>query len=630
MTAYEDQRRVAAPNAAHWDSPPVLPEGLRPGTADGALAAAPVPLPWTRLATPAAAHAGVAGAALLCWAVALTGTDLGRISGYGLLAALPPAYYAALALLAGGFAVAATRRRVQPAVLGLYVVALVVVLHATTALLYSEPRYAWTYKHLGVIDYIAGHGSVDRWIDIYQNWPGFFALNAWFSRATGVAPIDYAAWAQPAFELANVAAILFALRGVTRDPRLQWTAVWIFVVANWIGQDYLAPQAFGFLVVEVILGLVLRCTPASVRQTALGRWVDRRVDRIAATARRGRLARRPARAAPPMSPAAAVAVGALCSLAVVVAHQLSPVMLIVSVAALTLMTGRPPLWVVCGLIALEAWWLYLSHAFLLEHFAVFSVDVAASARPTGPGLPGAHLGIDVSRAAMLGLLLVAAAGVIRRLRAGHTDVAPLALAAAPVLVVGIQAYGGEAPLRAYLFALPWLAFFAAAACDATSLRGSWRLVGVTVLLGIGTLFGYFGQEMVNRIGRDDVAASRWFLDHTPPDASLMLVAPNLPARLNGRYAERLDSPLSLVETPGFRPHRLGPQDVPVLERLLRKGGTRARYLALTPSGERYARFYGLAPGDSFARLGRALAASPDFRLVFRRGAAQVFEYVERA
>jgi hypothetical protein len=624
MTAYDEEKR------SHWDSLPAPLDGSSATTADGASIAAPIAparAAAMRLASPALAHAVVIGTALVCWVAALRGTDLSRVSGYGLLAALPPSYYAGLALLAAGFAIAASRRRVEPAVLGFYVVALVVVLHATTALLYPEPRYAWTYKHLGVIDYIADHGSVDRSIDVYQNWPGFFALNAWLSRATGLSPIGYAAWAQLTFELANVAAILFALRGVTRDPRLLWTAIWIFVVANWVGQDYLAPQAFGFLLAEVVIGLVLRCGPVSAPRTRTGRLRDRAIERIATTVRGGRPPLTPLRAAPPLTPGAAVVVGGLCSVAVVVSHQLSPIMLILSLAALTVMTGRPPLWIVGGLVAMEAWWLYLSYEFVSAHFQLFSVDVAASARPAGPGLPGATFGVNASRAAMLFMVLLAAAGFARRLRAGHRDLAPLALAAAPALVVGLQSYGGEAPLRAYLFALPWLAFFAAAACDATAVRGSWRLLSVTLLLGAGTLFGYFGQELVNRIGRDDVAASRWFLDHAPPHASLTLVAPNFPGRLNARYAVHLDSPPSLVEAPGFRPHRLGPEDVPVLESLLQRNRAPTRYVALSPSGERYARFYGLAPSGSFARLAHALAASPDFRLVYRRGAARVFEYV---
>src|SRR5436190_18363822 len=86
-------------------------------------------------------HAAVIAAALASWIVAVTGADLSRISGFGLLSALGPLYFLGLGLLACGFAVAATRTRAQPIVLGAYVIALVVMLHATAALLYSEPRY---------------------------------------------------------------------------------------------------------------------------------------------------------------------------------------------------------------------------------------------------------------------------------------------------------------------------------------------------------------------------------------------------------------------------------------------------------------------------------------------------------
>jgi hypothetical protein len=328
-----------------------------------------------------------------------------------------------------------------------------------------------------------------------------------------------------------------------------------------------------------------------------------------------------------VSTRAALVTGGLCALAVIVSHQLSPVMLILSLGALAVMIGRPPVWALAVLVAIEAWWLYLSYDFVSAHFRIFSLDLAATARPAAPSLPGAELGVNASRAAMVALVLLAACGVVRRLRAGHLDLGALTLAAAPALAMGIQVYGGEAPLRAYLFALPWLAFFVAAACDATPVHAAWRVFCVTVVLGAGTLFGYFGQEMVNLMGHDDVAASRWWLDNSPPGASLTLVAPNFPSRLNARYAEHLDSPPSLVETPGFRPHRLGTRDVPALEALLRRNGAPARYVALSPSGARYARFYGLAPAGSFERLARALEKAPCFQLVYRRGAASIFEYV---
>jgi transposase-like protein len=575
--------------------------------------------------------------ALSSWAVALGTTDLSRLSGYGLLAALPPAYYVALVLVTLGFALEASRPHVRPLVLGAHVVTLMIMLHATTAILYPEPRYAWTYKHLGVVDYIAVHGHFDRSIDIYHNWPGFFALNAWFSKSTGISPLDYAAWAQLFFGLANVAVVVFVLRGVTRDLRLVWTAAWIFGVANWIGQDYLAPQAFGFVLVQVIIGLILRCAPPpAVARTALGRLSQRVVDRAQGIALRGRRPREADGARCPVSPRAAVALGGLCSLAVVVSHQLSPVLLILSVGVLTVVRRGPPLWVLGGLVAMETYWLYRSYDFISAHFTLLEFDPTTSARPTGTSesLAGATLGADASRAALVLTVLLATAGVIRRLRAGHWDLVPAALTFAPFLLLAFQSYDGEGPLRAYLFALPWLALFGAAACSPgprarSLLRRTWRPVVASVLIGTGALFGYFGQELVNYMSRDDVAASRWYLDHSQPRASLTFIAPSFPDRLNARYASHLETLPTLVIQPAYRPHLLGAADVRPLEALLQRDNSPQRFVAVSPSQERYMRFHGLAPPGSLARIAAALRASRDFELVYERGSASIFLYRPR-
>jgi GT2 family glycosyltransferase/membrane protein implicated in regulation of membrane protease activity len=102
-----------------------------------------------------AAHVVVLTVALALWSASLAGADLGRMSGLGLLNALPAAYFVAFGLLLVGFAMALARDEVPRRLPWLYVLALILVLHGTTAVLYNEPRYAWTYKHLGVIDLIA-------------------------------------------------------------------------------------------------------------------------------------------------------------------------------------------------------------------------------------------------------------------------------------------------------------------------------------------------------------------------------------------------------------------------------------------------------------------------------------------
>jgi hypothetical protein len=582
---------------------------------------------WPSRASPVLAHGAIVTAALGCWVAALRGADVGRVSGLGLLAVLPAAYYVALALLACGFVAAAGRPRPSPVVLAAYVLAFAILLHATAAILYPEPRYTWTYKHLGVIDAIGAHGAADRSVDVYQNWPGFFALVAWFSRAAGVEPIDVARWAQPGFALADVAVVLFCLRGLTRDTRHVWTATWIFVIGDWIGQEYLAPQALGFLLVSVVVGVVLRWRPPVPEVAARGvRGLRRARDW---SLRSGFAQAAPAGAWLPSR--GAVLVGATASLAVIVSHQLSPVFLIAALTALTLVGPRPPPWALVAVIAAELWWVWLAWPFLAGHFDLLSFGPATGAQPAAAldhALPGASASAQAARAGVALVLALAVAGGVRRWRAGRRDPVPAALALVPWLVAVVQSYDGEGPLRAYLFALPWLAFFAASACRPagaarTALRRSWQLGAATAGVAACTLFGYFGQGAIQVMSPADVAASRWFLDHAPPGATLTLVAPSFPDRLDRRYAGHLDASRALTDIRGLRGRRLGARDIPAIAGFLQRARG-PRYLVLSPSQRRYARYAGLFAPGSFKTLAAALRESPRFRLVFRDGPAQVF------
>jgi hypothetical protein len=566
------------------------------------------------------------GGSFVCWAIALRGADLTDLSGYGLLTALPAAYFAGLVLLTLGFAYSAAATPVRPALLGAHVLALVVQLHATAAILYDEPRYSWTYKHLGVVDYIQQNGQVHRWIDIYHNWPAFFALTAWVAKAAGVEPIALAPWAQLFFELAAVAAIVFALRGLTRDPRRVWIAAWLFVVANWVGQDYLSPQAFAFVLAIVVIGLALRLAPPEGRRRSMfGRqiqWAVRGGDGTSL------VTGGPARAI--------LAAGAVCSLAVIVSHQLSPIFLILDLCTLALLTRRPS-WPVIGvLVAAEVGWVALGWTFISTHFSLFDVTSSLEARGVAAGhpLPGVTLGEQLPQLSMGVVGILAIAGFIRAWRAGRRLLVPLALAGTPFPFVAAQSYGGEGPLRAYLFALPFLALVAAELVvpgERTRTGGPPRtrsvvLVAATVLIAGGSLFGYFGQETLNKITSDDIAASRWFLDNTHPGARAVLFASNFPERVDANYVDHLDSAQILVRVPGVAGPHFATRGLVALERMLRNDSGREEYVIVTPSQLSYLRFNGMAPPGAAEELTRSLEQSGDFEVVFRTGASEIFRF----
>ena len=591
--------------------------------------------PGVALTSAPAIHIAVISLAMLAWAMSLAGADLARMNGLGLLAAMPPTYFLAFGLLLAGFVGAVTSRNPDARLLGAYVLALVVVIHATTAVLYNEPRYAWTYPHLGVINLIATDHS-SRQIDIYNNWPAFFALNAWFSKTSGLAAISYAGWAQLFFNFFNVLVIRFAFRGLTRDERVLWTAALFFVIGNWVGQDYLAPQAYGFALSVVVLGLCLRCgregTEMRLRLKRRPRWISSRIAAAVVPPR----TQDDDRAAPPITRQTALLIGGACYLAIVTSHQLSPVMLILSVFVLSVVTRKVPLWVPVVMGGLELWWVALGWTFLQAHFSLIDTGgagAAAAGRNLSMALPNAALSFYAPAAVMLLMAALAGVGFVRRLRRGKWDLVPACLILAPVSVVLLQSYGGEGGYRAYLFALPWLSFLAVFACasrrsspgGARILRG--RLLVAASAVAACLLCAFFGQELANRVPSSDVKAALWYEQHAPAGSMRIDLAPNAPDRLTARYplVDLSDLP-ALVSQARFAGHRLGAADVTRLIRLIERQRARPAYVVLSRLQENYARLEGLLPEGSLPSFVGALSQSPSFHLVYHIPSVWIFQY----
>jgi hypothetical protein len=229
---------------------------------------------------------------------------------------------------------------------------------------------------------------------------------------------------------------------------------------------------------------------------------------------------------------------------------------------------------------------------------------------------------------------LATVGLGKRLRAGKRDLAVACLIAAPVVGVAVQSYNGEGPYRAYLFALPWLAFLAAFACvSSRSLATGVRmhegaLALATSAVALCLLFAYFGQELVNRIPPDDVAAVTWYEQHAAPGSIQIRLAPTLPDRLTARYPlVSLADPPPLLGDAAFVGHRFAPVDLRHLERVIDQQRDHAAYVTLSETQEAYGRLNGLLPRGYVDDFVRALSRSRLFHLVFRASTAWVFEYL---
>ena len=133
-------------------------------------------------------HVALLSLATILWLWALQTTDIADMGDYGLLSAL----HAALLPRARRHHRRVPRRRAprggRAGCSRPYLVLFVAVVHASPVILYGTLRYAWAWKHVGVVDYFMRHHSLNpdlSFLPVYQNWPGFFGLTTTLTEAAG-------------------------------------------------------------------------------------------------------------------------------------------------------------------------------------------------------------------------------------------------------------------------------------------------------------------------------------------------------------------------------------------------------------------------------------------------------------
>jgi hypothetical protein len=589
-------------------------------------------------------------ACVALWWFSVSWIRVGTLHDYGLLPAFPLSFFAALALLVASFVAAVCAPRPNEAVLAGHALALIVFLHGTMPLLFSEPFYPWVYKHFGVVEYINLHGRLDASVDIYQNWPAFFALSAWFGRVAGTRPLEYAAWAQVFFNACNLVLLRYLFGSLSRDLRLVWTAVFVFFSANWVAQDYFSPQAFAFTLSLGLCGVILRWLLIAPDRAWMARWLNRAA---AFVARLGQ--RRRSGAAPEDEPAGSQRVGrrtarniAIALFAVIVTtHQLTPYMLIVGLGVLTFLGVVRPRLLVVLFTVMALGYLLPRLDFVQRYYGLLgsageplkNVRTAAVGINGLTGEPGRVLCAHAARLLSLTIWGLGLVGVVRRLRAGYKNLGVAALAVAPAVIVLADTYGGEAIYRVYLFSLPWFALLTAFALrpggdDWSSVRAVARLLlPLAVLLGL-FLPAYFGMAATNEVRPGEVAASQYYYDHAPSRSLLMIASPQFPVRLTGGYDQfRLTigeaDPNLLTVKPSLRHKMLGDRHIPVIAQAMRDyGGGAPAFLAVSRNGKVTSQVLGLLPPGSLDELERALSRSRRFRVWYRNADTTIFELVQ--
>jgi hypothetical protein len=548
----------------------------------------------------------------------------------GLVSALPTTYWLGLGLLTVSFAGLVCERRTPRWLLVAHVVALIAMLHATPAVLYPTLRYAWTWKHVGVVDSLLRSGHVatgTNELAIYKGWPGFFALNALLTGGTGAgSAASYAAWGPPIFNLLLLPPLLVIFQTFSADRRRVWTAVWLFYVGSWVGQDYFSPQAFDFVLYLTVIALCLRWLPAVESRSRVG---------VAGIPSGGVQPDRPTRSQ-------VMVIMALLVLAIASTHQLTPVALISALTLLWLFrVRRCGALLVLAIVCTAGWAALFGRSFLDQNMRSI---LASFGQPFGNTESGFVNAAAASRAQVLvaqadrflsaALWVLGLVGLWRRRGSVRPELPLMLLAVAPLPIIVANSYGGEVLFRAYMFGLPFVAFFAAAAFFPTVARSRQRsparalrtatALGLTcsVLLG-AFVFAYYGKEQANYFTPTQVRATDWLYGHAPDGSLIAAVTGDLPwgYRNGDRFAfEFLD------------------EDPPELGRVQRDpAGALGRLLASSVSGRGYLVFArstdvdvhmrGVLPPGGLERIELAVAGSPQFHVVYRNRDATVYEVV---
>ncbi|MGH2365218.1 MAG: hypothetical protein ACRDHX_11300, partial [Chloroflexota bacterium] len=198
-------------------------------------------------------------AAVATWLSSLGAITVRQMTDLGLISVLPSRYFLAFALLAAGFCVALAGRPARGPLLLAHLAVTVFMLYGTPSLVEAVPRFSVTWRHIGIVDYILRNGRVDTSLDAYFSWPVFFILGALATRLGGLASAEpLAMWTPVALNLLYLLPLLVILRSVSKQPLLPWLGAWLFLLTNWIGQDYFSPQGVNVFLYLTIIAVLLR------------------------------------------------------------------------------------------------------------------------------------------------------------------------------------------------------------------------------------------------------------------------------------------------------------------------------------------------------------------------------------
>jgi len=590
----------------------------------------------------------------------LRGVDLDQINGLGLISVLPGAALASIVLLIVAFFITLKQNLDRKGVLLFQLAAITFALHGAAALVEDEPRFHTAWVHAGFVEYIGRAGEAIPGLDARFSWPGFFSVFGFVTRAADISDLaPILKWTPLVSNLLYLVPFVLILRQIVATTRARWFAALLFIVVQWIGQDYFSPQGFTYLLYLTFVAVLLR-------------WFGRVEHRTGPLPEKGfirRLLARLDRLTPGELPPQGDPRDRLLTMLLLIGlftattatHQVTPFMMLGALTGFILLrrtTFTLALPVFLGLIVV-AWLSYQATPYWSGHFNELFGGIGRIfdnlQENTGDRLQGTDPEHAIVLQIRLGILAVilflAAIGLLRRLRRGVLDRVAVILLCIPVLALGLQSYGGEIGLRVYLFSLPGSCILAAYAffpnpqlsVDAPEIwpqrqgpmlgflprldpvfarRLSMGFAAVTsVVLAFAFLVARYGNESFERVTTDEAAAMHYIYEHDQPSARVLYLVPELNVEITPTIPWR-ERDIDVVE---YR-EALAPRDPTKIDHLIEQLRTLGpqTYLISSRGQDSYLVLNHGYPDDWGKRFRQTLDTHKQLKSVFNRPDAAVY------
>jgi hypothetical protein len=571
-----------------------------------AAASEPRPSLVWRIVTPARV---VLLLAVAVWASALPHVASATVSIYGLLFAGVPGLAAGGVLAALALVLAVRRSSAVDAALAVGVIVLVGRVTATVAV--NEPGSTFIFRHLGVIDYIQQYGELSHGTDIYNGWPGAFAAVAWFSDVTGVSPHLIAVWFPGLCDVAFAWAVFLLCRAFGQRVLVAVVGAFIATVVNWVGQDYLSPQAFGILLATLILTLLVQ----SKKHPAAG-WLTLPL-----------------------------------FLALTLTHQLTPYWLVIITVVLGVTGHIRPRLIGLIFIAIVGVDLLVNIDQVSGQGVLSNFDPIANSKSLANGSvysDGATFTALSSRIPSVALwgsaALIAAASLFWKPMRGLGPIwVPAVFAFSSFSLLFTQNYGGEAIFRVFLYSIPGCAVLIAPwlvraiQVSPATVANRWLRRAIPpltaialIVITLGSLQAYYGAWFANLVRTDSVTAVENWLETTEGPAQLLSPTIGVPLRPVAEYVDfaEIDShyDASLTTWNGWAGSSFKSTEVvDTFTRQLADLRTDT-YVMVTTQTKIYSDFYGAYPAGALDRLSDQLRVKEGWTTLIDTPDLQLFEY----